>query len=45
MPSEIAVKMVTRLVNSAAGSILMAKYILLAQLDLTKNLKNSNLKF
>jgi hypothetical protein len=30
MPSEIAVKMVTKLVSKAAGSILIAKYILQA---------------
>jgi hypothetical protein len=36
MPSEIAVKMVTRLVNNAAGSILMAKYILQASIKNSK---------
>jgi hypothetical protein len=30
IPSEIAVKMVTKLVSNAAGSILIAKYILQA---------------
>jgi hypothetical protein len=33
IPSEIAVKMVTKLVNKAAGSIFIAKYILQAQLN------------
>jgi hypothetical protein len=39
MPSEIAVKMVTKLVNNAAGSILMAKYILQASMKTQNKIK------